>query len=82
MFLTVFGFSLLLLPFSLVFYAPNGWKTGYIIAMIVLGVVLLGAFAAWEKYFSPVPYIPFKFLKDRTILGACLVYGLMFCSIL
>ncbi|KAH7013768.1 siderochrome-iron transporter MirB [Ilyonectria destructans] len=81
MFLTVFGFSLLLLPFSLVFYAPNGWKTGYIIAMIVLGVVLLAAFAVWEKYFSPVPYIPFKFLKDRTILGACLVYGLMFCSI-
>ncbi|KPM39223.1 Siderophore iron transporter mirB [Neonectria ditissima] len=81
MFLTVFGFSLLLLPFSLVFYAPNGWKTGYIIAMIVLGIVLLVAFAIWEKFFSPVPYIPFKFLKDRTILGSCLVYGIMFCSI-
>lgn len=80
--LTTFGWSLLLLPFSLVFYAPNGWKTGYIIAMIVLGVVFLAAFAVWEKYYSPFPYIPFKFLKDRTILGACLIYGIMFMSIL
>lgn len=82
MFLTVFGWALLLLPFSLVYYAPNGWKTGYIIAMIVLGVFFLAAFAVWEKYFSPVPYVPFNLLKDRTILGACLIYGIMFLSIL
>ena len=82
MMLTVFGWSLLLLPFSLVYYAPNGWKTGYIIAMIVLGVVLLVTFVLYERFLAPVPYIPWKFLKDRTILGACLVYGIMFCSIL
>ncbi|KAH6885195.1 major facilitator superfamily domain-containing protein [Thelonectria olida] len=81
MMLTVFGWSLLLLPFSLVYYAPNGWKTGYIIAMIVLGVVLLVTFVLYERFLAPVPYIPWKFLKDRTILGACLVYGIMFCSI-
>ncbi len=81
MFLTIFGWSLLLLPFSLVQYAPNGWKTGYIIAMIVLGVVLLAAFVVWEKFFATVQYFPFKHLKDRSVLGACLVYGLMFLSI-
>ncbi|KAK7015503.1 hypothetical protein VNI00_019118 [Paramarasmius palmivorus] len=81
MVLTISGWSLLLLPFSLVRYAPNGWKTGYIIAMIVLGLFLLVAFGIWERYFSPVPYIPFKFLKNRTILGACVVYGVMFASI-
>ncbi|KAI1426816.1 siderochrome-iron transporter MirB [Xylaria sp. FL1777] len=81
MFLTIFGFSLLLLPFSLSSYAPNGWGTGYIIAMIVLGVVLLAAFVLWEKYLAPVQYFPFKFLKDRTILGACGLYGFMFISI-
>lgn len=80
--LTIFGWSLLLLPFSLVNSAPNGWKTDYIIAMIVVGVVLLAAFGAWEKFFAPVPYIPFQYLKNRTILCACLVYGIMFCSIL
>ncbi|KAI0139403.1 MFS general substrate transporter [Hypoxylon sp. NC0597] len=81
MLLTIAGWALLLLPFSIVTYAPNGWKTGYIIAMIVLGVVLLAAFVVWERFFAPVAYFPFKFLKDRTILGACLLYGVMFLSI-
>lgn len=81
MFLTIFGWGLLLLPFNLTYYAPNGWKTGYIIAMIVLGVVLLAAFVVWEKYFATVQYFPFKHLKDRSILGACLLYGIMFLSI-
>ncbi|TGJ84478.1 hypothetical protein E0Z10_g4260 [Xylaria hypoxylon] len=62
-------------------YTPNGWATGYIIAMIVLGVALLAAFVLWEKYVAPVQYFPFKFLKDRTILGACGLYGFMFISI-
>ncbi|KAI1491972.1 hypothetical protein F5X96DRAFT_438154 [Biscogniauxia mediterranea] len=74
MFLTVFGWSLLLLPFSLVTYAPNGWKTGCIIALIVLGFLLLAAFPIWEKYYAPVQFFPFKFLMDRTILGSCLLY--------
>lgn len=82
MLLTVFGWSLLLLPFSLVSTAPNGWKTGYIIAMIVLGVVLLVVFVVWERFFAPVSYFPFRYLKDRTILAACLLYGIMFLSVL
>lgn len=82
MFLTVAGWSLLLLPFQLVNTAADGWKTGYVIAMIVVGVVLLALFAVWEKYFAPVQYFPWAYLKDRTILGACLLYGFMFLSIL
>lgn len=81
MLLTVFGWSMLLLPFSLVYTAPQGWKTGYIIALIILGVFLLGAFVIWERYYATVSYFPFKFLKDPTILGACLLYGIMFISI-
>ncbi|KAI0184895.1 siderochrome-iron transporter MirB [Xylaria flabelliformis] len=79
--LTSFGFVLLLLPFSLTGYAPHGWRTGYIIAMFILGGVLLATFVVWEKYFAPVQFFPFKHLKDRTILGACGVYGIMFLSI-
>ncbi|KAI1376563.1 MFS general substrate transporter [Hypoxylon crocopeplum] len=81
MLLTISGWSLLLLPFSIVTYAPNGWKTGYIIAMIVLGFCSLVAFVFWEKYVAPVAYFPFRFLKDRTIFAACLLYGVMFISI-
>ncbi|KAI0547188.1 MFS general substrate transporter [Xylaria curta] len=79
--LTSFGFVLLLLPFSLTGYAPHGWRTGYIIAMFILGGVLLAAFVVWERFFAPVQFFPFKYLKDRTILGACGVYGIMFLSI-
>lgn len=81
MLLIIAGWSLLLLPFNLVSYAPKGWKSGYIIAMIILGFFLLVAFVIWEKFFSPVPFIPFKYLYNPTILGACLINGLMFCSI-
>ncbi|KAF5020427.1 hypothetical protein F66182_7554 [Fusarium sp. NRRL 66182] len=79
--LTTIGWSLLLLPFNLANTAPQGWASGYIIAMLVLGVVSLAAFVAWEKWFAPVPYFPFHLLLDRTILGACLIYGIMFASI-
>ncbi|KAJ3494588.1 hypothetical protein NLG97_g3980 [Lecanicillium saksenae] len=81
MLLTIFGWSLLLLPFNLATKAPHGWRTGYIIAMIVLGVALLAAFVVWEKYFATVQYFPFKHLKDMSVLGASLVYGFMFISI-
>ncbi|KAI1170103.1 siderochrome-iron transporter MirB [Nemania sp. FL0916] len=81
MFLTVFGFVFLLLPFSLVDYAPHSWKTGYIIAMFILGGLILAAFVVWERFFAPLQYFPFKYLKDRTILGACGLYGVMFLSI-
>lgn len=82
MFLTVAGWSLLLLPFSIATSAPNGWQTGYIIAMLALGLAMLAAFGVWEKRFAPVSYFPWDYLGDRTILGACLVYAFMFASIL
>ncbi|KAF9775107.1 hypothetical protein IL306_006803 [Fusarium sp. DS 682] len=54
LFLTSAGWALLLLPFSIAATAPNGWATGYIIAMPVLGVVLIASFVVWEKFFAPV----------------------------
>ncbi|CCM00646.1 uncharacterized protein FIBRA_02683 [Fibroporia radiculosa] len=30
--------------------APNGWRTGYIIALLILGVLLLVAYVAWEHF--------------------------------
>ncbi|KAL4876390.1 major facilitator superfamily domain-containing protein [Aspergillus karnatakaensis] len=72
--------ALLLLPFSLAAYAPNGWKTGYIIAMIVLGVVLFPAFYVYEAFVAPVQFLPFRYLKQGTIIGSALLYGVMFLS--
>ncbi|KAM5347879.1 hypothetical protein ACJ41O_007703 [Fusarium nematophilum] len=81
MILTIAGFSLILTPLNIATRAPNGRGTGYIIAMIVVGVVCLGLFAAWERWFAKVPYIPFHFLKDRTILGACFLSAFLNMSI-
>ncbi|CAK7275582.1 hypothetical protein SEPCBS57363_006775 [Sporothrix epigloea] len=75
------GFALILLPFSLATSAPNGWKTGYIIAMFIVGGVCFLLFAGWEKYVAPVQFLPWAVLTDRTVLGGSLVYGFMFCSI-
>ena len=72
-FLLAAGLVIFLLPFSLADAAPNSWKSGYIIAMIVLGIVLLGLFAASQRFISPKPFLPYRFLKDRTILGSCLL---------
>ncbi|KLU82361.1 hypothetical protein MAPG_01433 [Magnaporthiopsis poae ATCC 64411] len=74
------GFSLFLLPFSIQSYSPNGWTTGYIIAMIILGFFLVVAFVFWEKMFAVVPLAPWDNLKDRTIFGAALVAGIMMTS--
>ncbi|KAJ5373181.1 hypothetical protein N7517_005187 [Penicillium concentricum] len=67
------GLTVFLLPFSISTYAPDGWASGYIIAMIVLGFVMLGIFLAWEFRFAPTPMFNFSLLTDRTIIGACLL---------
>ncbi|KFY32146.1 hypothetical protein V493_00480 [Pseudogymnoascus sp. VKM F-4281 (FW-2241)] len=67
------GLVLFLLPFTLAATAPNGWKSDYIIAMIVVGIVLLGLFVLHQIYVAPSPFLKSRFLLDRTVLGACLL---------
>ena len=82
MLLSMAGFALILLPFSLANSLPKGWADAGPICMIIFGVVSLALFGLWEMYFARVSYLPFQFLKDRTILGASMTYGVMFISIL
>ncbi|KAJ5963764.1 uncharacterized protein N7479_003640 [Penicillium vulpinum] len=67
------GLTVFLLPFSIASYAPKGWASDYIIAMIVVGFVMLGVFLVWELRFAPTPMFNFSLLTDRTIIGACLL---------
>ncbi|KAJ5963378.1 Major facilitator superfamily domain general substrate transporter [Penicillium vulpinum] len=67
------GMVVFLLPFTLASMAPHGWQTGYVIAMIVVGLVLLISFGFYETYMAPVPFLNYRFLTDRTVLGACLL---------
>lgn len=71
-FLFAAGLTVFLLPFTLAASAPNGWKTGYIIAMIIVGFFTLLAFALYESYLAKSPFLNYRFLTDRTVIGACL----------
>ncbi|KAJ5815251.1 siderophore iron transporter mirB [Penicillium riverlandense] len=72
-FLVCAGFVIFLLPFTLAGYSEGIWSSAYIIAMIVVGFVLLVAFAFWERYGARKPFVPWYLLKSRTVLGACLL---------
>ncbi|KAJ3962617.1 hypothetical protein N0V92_000686 [Colletotrichum tropicale] len=67
------GLVTFLLPFSLASTATDGWSSGYIIAMIVTGFVVLGLFLLNELFLAPVPFLKFKFFADRTVMGACVL---------
>ncbi|KZL70655.1 mfs siderochrome iron transporter [Colletotrichum incanum] len=67
------GFVTFLLPFSLASTAPNGWKSAYIIAMIITGFVVLALFLLNELFLAPKPFFKFDFFADRTVMGACLL---------
>ncbi|KIW12504.1 hypothetical protein PV08_09781 [Exophiala spinifera] len=67
------GMTVFLLPFTLASRAPHGWKTDYIIAMIVVGFVVLVFFVLYQVYLAPTPFLKSQFLLNRTVLGACLL---------
>ncbi|CAG8219761.1 unnamed protein product [Penicillium nalgiovense] len=68
------GMALFLLPFSLWSYQKDQWRSAMIICMIILGGLLLIAFALYERFWAPVTFIPFNLLMDRTVFFG----GLMF----
>ncbi|KAI0656359.1 efflux transporter [Cubamyces menziesii] len=49
-FLVTAGLTFIIFVLSDGSVAPNGWKTGYIIALLIVGVVLLALFVWWEHY--------------------------------
>ncbi|KAK4131429.1 MFS general substrate transporter [Trichocladium antarcticum] len=67
------GLTIFLLPFTLAADAPDGWASGYIIAMIVVGFVLLAAFFLYEWLAAPTPLLDYTFLSDRHVVGTCLL---------
>ncbi|THH00066.1 hypothetical protein EW026_g2388 [Hermanssonia centrifuga] len=53
-FLVTAGLTLIVFVLSDGSIAPNGWKTGYIIALLIVGVVLLVLFLLWQRYLERV----------------------------
>ena len=53
-FLVTAGLTLIVFVLSDGSIAPNGWRTGYIIALIVIGVLLIALFLLWQHYLERV----------------------------
>ena len=80
MILLIAGWALLLLPLSLANYASAGWGSASIISMLVIGFVCLIAFGIHERFFARKPFLPFHYLTDRTVIGACMCSATLFVS--
>jgi hypothetical protein len=74
------GLAFFLLPFNLYTVEAKGWNSALIICCLVFSIVLLIAFAIWERFFAKVSFIPWRLLRDRTVLGACLLSCILFLS--
>jgi len=80
--LLVSGLAVFLLPFSLFPYQGSTlneqWSSALVVSMLVVGFLTIIAFIIWEWKFAPVTFIPFHLLRDRTILGCCLIAAILF----
>ncbi|KAL4904356.1 hypothetical protein BDW74DRAFT_168397 [Aspergillus multicolor] len=74
------GLALFLLRFNLYSMQADGWRSPLIMCLLVFGIVLIILFAAWERFFAPVKFMPFSLLLDRNMVGACLLGAVLFIS--
>ncbi|KAG2072951.1 MFS general substrate transporter [Suillus decipiens] len=68
-----FAVSLTLLPLTISQTVQGHWKNGSIIAMLVVGVVLLGVFAVWDLRYASRPVIATRFVRNRSVVCAALI---------
>lgn len=67
-----FGFSLLLLPFSLYDSAEDQWRNPSLIAMFVVGGILVIFFFVYESFWAPFPVVPKRCL-NRTLVASVVI---------
>ncbi|KAJ5101545.1 hypothetical protein NUU61_003767 [Penicillium alfredii] len=76
--LVIVGFAFFSSSLSLAGDAPNGWKTGYVLALFLVGIFLLAAFLYWQSI-ATHPLMPLWIWRDRnfSILMATFCLGFM-----
>jgi len=74
------AFILFLLPFSLVTYGRATYHDATFIAMIVIGILLFPVFAVWEKWFARTHFVRWELLRERTVIGACMLAMILYFS--
>ncbi|KAH7317457.1 major facilitator superfamily domain-containing protein [Rhexocercosporidium sp. MPI-PUGE-AT-0058] len=74
------GIAFFLLPFNLYTTEAKGWKSPLIVCFLIFGVFLVAGFVVWERFFARVCLTPWAVLRDRTVLGTCMVGFVLFVS--
>lgn len=74
----IFGVGMFSAALSLGETAPQGWKTGYVLALLIVGTLLVVTFVVWDLYYK-YPLVPMGIWKDRSFSTcmAILVLGFM-----
>ncbi|OAA43658.1 Major facilitator superfamily domain, general substrate transporter [Metarhizium rileyi] len=78
--LLAFGWTLLLLPFSLKTYAQNGWANPSLIAMFVVGGVLLIAYVVYEIKWAIMPSAPRRLVFNKTFIVCVIIEASYFVA--
>ncbi|KAJ6630603.1 drug:h+ antiporter [Mycena sp. CBHHK59/15] len=65
--------SLILLPLSLAQHTTSPGTGAGMMAMFVLGIILIPAFAFWDFGWAKYPVIPRRFVFNRSVVGASLI---------
>ena len=76
--LTVAGIGMFSAAISLGDTASHGWKTGYVLALLIVGIFLMIGFVFWELWFK-YPLVPMSIWRDRnfSVALAILMLGFM-----
>ncbi|CAK7273772.1 hypothetical protein SEPCBS119000_005829 [Sporothrix epigloea] len=80
MLLCIAGLAFFLLPFSIYSYQALKWRSPLVLSFLVLGIVFLGLFVVYERFWAPKTLIPYSLMTDRTVLGSCVTSGAIFVS--
>lgn len=72
----IFGIGMFSAALSLGDTAPQGWKTGYVLALLIVGILLLVGFVLWDLWY-PAPLVPMGIWRDRnfSLLLSILMFG-------
>ena len=79
-FLLTVGLAIFLLAFSLAGYQKDTWRSATILCLLIFGLVGIALFVIWEKWFCKKSFIPWELMADKTVIGACILYAVLFVS--
>lgn len=65
--------ALILVPLTLTNSGDSSWSSASVIAMLVMGFVCLGITIVYEGWFAKYPAVPGRFMKNPTVLAACII---------